>query len=214
MLKKKFFYIALIIIYLLYLTKDTLFGVISNLTILKETSTSEKESYYEQEYNNLSKLLEIKNYDYNIIYTKVLTRNIYDFFNKITIFKGAKDNLEVGDVVINELGLIGLISKVDENTSEVVILTNSNTNLSVKINDSFGILTAKDNTLLVKNIKLNKEIEVGASVYTSGLTQIPEGILIGTVKSVNKDNLELEYLIEITPSVDFYNLNYMGVIKR
>ena len=42
---------------------------------------------------------------------------------------------------------------------------------------------------------------------------IKEGLLIGRIKDIKKDNLELEYIIEVTPEVDFNNLNYVGVIS-
>ena len=62
-------------------------------------------------------------------------------------------------------------------------------------------------------IKLENAIKEGDKVYTSGLTNITKDILIGTVSNITKDNLELEYIIEVTPAANFHNLNYVGVIK-
>ena len=74
----------------------------------------------------------------------------------------------------------------------------------LRLNDLF--------VLIVKNIKTNNEIKEGEQVFTSGLTDIPEGILVGTVKSVTKSSLELEYILEITSAIDIYNLSYVGVV--
>ena len=210
--KKNFFYISLIIIYILYLTKDNLFALTSNLESLNNFTSDIKESYYEKEYQKLSNILKINPSAFNIEYSKVMLQNIYDFYNKITINKGTNSNIEKGQAVINEKGLIGIINKVSNNSSEVNLITNPNTSISVKVNNSYGILTTKDNKLIVKNIKTNNEIKEGEQVFTSGLTDIPEGILVGTVKSVTKSSLELEYILEITSAIDIYNLSYVGVV--
>ncbi|MCI8670696.1 MAG: rod shape-determining protein MreC [Bacilli bacterium] len=210
--KKNFFYISLIIIYILYLTKDNLFALTSNLESLNNFTSDIKESYYETEYQKLSNILKINPSSFNIEYSKVMLQNIYDFYNKITINKGTNSNIEKGQAVINEKGLIGIINKVSNNSSEVNLITNPNTSISVKVNNSYGILTTKDNKLIVKNIKTNNEIKEGEQVFTSGLTDIPEGILVGTVKSVTKSSLELEYILEITSAIDIYNLSYVGVV--
>ena len=137
--KKNFFYISLIIIYILYLTKDNLFALTSNLESLNNFTSDIKESYYEKEYQKLSNILKINPSAFNIEYSKVMLQNIYDFYNKITINKGTNSNIEKGQAVINEKGLIGIINKVSNNSSEVNLITNPNTSISVKVNISYGI---------------------------------------------------------------------------
>ena len=153
MQKKNIFYIALIVIYLLFLCKDSLALLSFNIPKLD----SVKDSYYENEYNKLQKLFNIPYDNYNITYSKIIKRDIYDFFDVVTINKGKKDNINKGDVVVNDLGVIGVVSAVKNNFSEVNLLTNKKTSLSVKINDSYGILTSEDNKIIIKNIKLGKE---------------------------------------------------------
>ena len=210
MQKKKWFYIALLIIYLLYLSKDNLLAFSFAEPVNLEIN---KESYYENEYNKLNKLFNIPSDTYNIIYSKIIRRDIYDFFDIVIINKGKIDNINKGNIVINDKGVIGIVNQVKNNYSEVYLLTNKHINLSVKINDSYGILTSEDNKLMVKNLKLGQKLNIGDKVYTSGLTDIKEGLLIGRIKDIKKDNLELEYIIEVTPEVDFNNLNYVGVIS-
>jgi len=212
MIKKNWFYLSLIIIYLIFLSKDFVFSLINNYNDIDNIYKS-KELYYEKEYKSLMNQLKIEPNNYDVIYSKIIFRDIYEFYDKITILKGEVDNLKKGSVVINNDGLVGVINKTYQNYSEIQLLTNKDINISVKINESYGILTASNNNIYIKNIKLQDKINEGDKVYTSGLTKIPENILIGTVKSFQKDNLELEYIIEVTPSVNFHNLRYVGVIK-
>lgn len=212
MLRKNAFYICLIIIYLLVLTKDHLLNIFTTPEKLTTTVCSAKTQYYEQEYNRLSNFINLKPFDYEVIYSRVITRNIYDFFEKITITKGYNDNIKVGSLVLNEFGLIGLVAKTYSDSSEVALLTNPHINLSVKIGSAYGIMEAKDTKIIVKNIKLNHEINIGDKVYTSGLTDIPANILIGTVKDIKKDTLDLEYLITLDLAANLEDLKYVGVL--
>ncbi|MBE6154025.1 MAG: rod shape-determining protein MreC [Firmicutes bacterium] len=210
MLKKYGFYIFLITIYLFVLGKDTFIGLFK----AKETNNfcTYNNLDYKLEYEDLSELLNIKIDNYNLIYSKIIIRDIYDFYNKVTINKGLNDNIKKGNIVINSLGLIGVIDKVYKNYSEVKLITNKDINISVKINNSYGILYSKDNKLYVNNIKLDNEIKVGDIVSTSGLTDIPGNIKIGTVTKVNRDSLELEYILDINTYNNFNNIKYVGVI--
>ena len=207
-LKNKVFYLTLLIIYILLLSKDSILGLIKEK---KPDLNNIKEAYYEKEYQDLAKMLDISYEDYEIKYGKVILRNIYDFYNKIDINLGS-DKIKVGDIVLNEDGLIGVVSKTYKNYSSVELLTNNEINISVKINDSYGILKSANNKIKVEDVKLNEQINIGDKIYTSGLTSIKPNILIGTVKNVLKGSLELEYEIEVEPSVNFYNINYIGVI--
>lgn len=209
-MKKNFFYLGLLIIYIIFLCKDTFYGWIDNRQSI-EISVC-KASQKEEEYQDLLKLINLNIEETNIIYSKILFRDIYKFYDKITIFKGSNSNIHKGDAVITENGLIGIIDKVYENYSEVNLITNNKTNISVKVGDSYGILYSEDEKLIVKNIKLNNEIHLGDIVSTSGLTTIPEGLKIGTIKSINKDSLGLEYLIDIEQENHLMNIKYVGVI--
>ena len=179
---------------------------------LSTTLNNTKASYYETEYNALTKTLNLNNLGYNIVYSKVIFQDIYDFYNKITILKGTSDNLKKGDIVLNEDGVIGVISTPYNSYSEVSLLTNPNINLSVKINNSYGILKSSDNKIIIENVLVNNPLKEGDKVYTSGLTDIKGGLLIGTIKKIEVDDLGLEYKIEVNPSASLYNLNYLGVL--
>jgi len=212
MIRKNWFYMALIIIYLLFLTKDTLFQVFNNKKEINNYICELENKEMKKEYEEQLKIMNINKENWNVTYSKVIKREIYEFFDKITIDKGSKNNIKKGDIIVNENGLIGIVSKTSPNTSEVALITNKSTNLSVKINQSYGILSAKDNQLFVKNMKIEGEIKEGDEVVTSGLTNVPEGIKIGRVSKVNKDTLELEYILDIDhPSLQ--ELKYVGVIS-
>lgn len=212
MIRKKWFYISLIIIYFLFLMKDSFIGLINNKDDIKNNVCNIENKNIEREYNNLLNFVNITKDKKNLIYSKIIKRDIYEFFNNITIAKGSNDNIKKGDIVINEYGLVGIISKVNKNSSEVALITNKDLNISVKVNDTYGMLYSKNNKLKIKNIKIEGIIKEGYEVVTSGLTNIPEGIKIGKITGIQKDELELEYILDIA-GINLQKLQFVGVIS-
>jgi len=211
-MKKNSFYVFLLIIYILFLSKDTIIGFFNHDKIIEIAQASLDKGVYE-EYQDLLKITRLEPLNYKLIYSKILNRNMYQFYDKITIDTGSKGNVAKGDLVINEKGVIGIIETSDNNSSEVMLLTNKDINMSVKIKNAYGILTSSNNEVLIRNIKLNEEINVGDEIYTSGLTSIPADILIGTVSEVNTDSLGLEYILKVKLASDINHIRYVGVLK-
>lgn len=213
MLKKNWFVFVVLILYLLFLAKDHLFGFLDNTSDLMSAIYDEKLNYYKREYEEMRQLLDITYQDYEAIYSKVIMRDIYEFYKEFTIGKGSNDGIAKQDVVINEQGVVGIVKKVYPSSSIVELLTSPDIQLSVRINDSYGILTSIDEKIIVKNIKLNQEIKEGDKVYTSGLTNIPGGLLVGVIKSIDTDSLELEYLLEVESITHLQDISYVAVIQ-
>ena len=212
MIRKNWFYISLIIIYLIFLTKDSFIGLINNKDDIANSKCTLENNSIIKDYEKLLNFMNLTENKQELIYSKVITREIYEFYDKITITKNENDNIKKGDIVINEYGLIGTISKVNKNSCEVSLITSNDTNISVKVGESYGILYSKDHKLKIKNMKIEGSIKEGDEVYTSGLTSVPEGIKIGKIKNIKKDELELEYILDIE-SISLHNLKYLGVIS-
>ena len=213
MIKKNWFIIAILLIFILFLFKYHLLGFISNTKDLQEFIYDTKLEYYKEEYTEMQSLLNIPESDYEVTYGKIILRDIYEFYDEITINVGTSSGIKVQDLVINELGVIGVIKEAHKNSSVVELLTNKDMELSVRVGSSYGILSSKDEKIIIKNIKLNETIKEGDTVYTSGLTSIPKDIKIGTIKSISKDNLELEYILEVESLSRLEDINYVAILS-
>ena len=163
--------------------------------------------------------------EYEYIKSTVINRNLNYWYDTITIDKGTKAGITKDMAVITSKGLIGKIIKVTKNTSEVKLITSSNSNNKISVivetpNNTrlYGILTDYDNnknTLSIEGISDNSTIDKGSKVYTSGLNDIfPSGILIGEVKNEKKDNYGLSKVVYVTPSNDMSDITYVTVLKR
>ena len=138
MLRKYSEYIILLSIYLFIIFFSNISYFIMPNDIDMDIITENYCNNITTEYNEL---LNINNINYNsslnLNISKVMYRDIYDYNNYITIYKGSNDNLVKNMAVINEFGLVGIIDKVNKNNSIVKLITNIDSNISVKINNNF-----------------------------------------------------------------------------
>lgn len=162
--------------------------------------------------------------DYEYLNASIVNRNVGFWYNTVTIDKGSYSGIKKDMVVINAKGLIGRIIKVSTFTSEVRLITTSETNNKISVhisngsNDLYGLINSynySNNLLEVEGISNTKDVTIGDYVYTSGLGGIfPSGILIGTVTEISSDSYDLSKIIKVVPSVDFTDMNYVSVLKR
>ena len=199
--------------------------------ILKE-ETSRIDSLYAEnielrkQIDSLKKELNITNTlnEYTYLNATVINRNVSSWYNEITIDKGSYNGIKEDMVVVNAGGLIGKVVAVSTFTSNVRLITTSNTNNKISITISDGINSAsgliknynlKTGYLEVEGISNTEKVNIDASVYTSGFGGIfPSGILIGKVKNITTDEYDLAKLIDVSPSADFDDINYVAVLKR
>ena len=206
-IKESYLFLFVFIIFLLKEPIYKLFSIEDNLY------NPIKCEFLENDYN---KLLEFNNieviYNNEFINSYIIYKDIYDYMNTITI-RGGLDKKFQNNPVIYDNTLIGIISKVNNNSSVVNLITNKASKISVKINDNVGVLEYKNGKLLVSDISNYSNISVGDSIYTSGLGNIHENIYIGTVKNITLNNKDIEKIIEVDYKLDIKNIDYVTVLE-
>lgn len=221
----KYSFIGLIFLGL-FIFKDYLYGFISIFNneskyeevLVSNQVQSDKNVYLTEE---LEKLNEATNFDietdYNYLLTKVSFRNPYTFYETLIIPKGSNDNIKENMAVVGKNGIIGIISEVNKNSSKVELITNSNNEISVIIHGSYGITAGYSNEkeyLIVKNMNNYDNIEVGDLVYTSGLGNLPKGILIGRVEKIEYDKYEIEQKIYVNNKNNLDDIKIVAVLLK
>ena len=162
--------------------------------------------------------------DYEYLNASVISRNVGYWYNKITIDKGSYNGVEKDMVVITSKGLIGRVINTTTFTSDVKLITTSDTNNKISVHISngdtnlYGLINGynyNDNVLELEGISNTRDVNIGDRVYTSGLGGIfPSGILIGTVSEITTDSYDLAKVIKVKPSADFSDINYVSILKR
>jgi len=94
-----------------------------------------------KEYKNISSINDC-------ISASVIYRSPTFWYDKLTINKGSNDGIKISDVVINDRGLVGVISNIYSNSSEVDLLTNVSKNITIGLTNNdkeiYGILKEYD----------------------------------------------------------------------
>lgn len=214
MIKKYKDYILLLIIFLLFIFSGSInrFLIAINPNLDTKNIELNYDKYLKDELDNIKKINNIEfNDDLDLQVSRVKYRNVYEYSDTLTIYKGFKNNVFVNDVVLNNDGLIGIVTKTYDYYSIVTLITNKSSNISVKINDAIGILKTINNTLVVTNINNYEKVNVDDEIYTSGLGNLPDNIYIGKVKSINLNNTEIEKVVEVNINDRLEKLDYVFI---
>lgn len=192
-----------------------------------ETLKLELEKYKikEMDYNNISKENdELKQYlnlkkenpsDY--IVSEVILIEEFQKEDVIYINKGSKDGIEEDLPVMINGEIIGKISKVKENYSEVFLLSNPNFKISVEINNSIiAIARGRGNLEFVVNNFNVEDAEKIKYFYikTSGISQLyPKGLNIGRFSVVDMNKLVENKELILRLNINLSKLNTVIVYK-
>ena len=214
MIKKYKDYIILLGVFLLFLFASQVNRFLTAINPNLDTSkiVINYDKHLKEELDNIKKINDIK-FDDNldIIVSRVKYRDVYEYSNTLTIFKGTKNNVNIGDAVLTNNGLVGVISKTYDYYSVVSLITNKKSNISVKINDAVGVLKLENGKLVVTSINNYKNISIGDEIYTSGLGNLPDNIYVGKVKSVSLNDTEIEKVIEVDIENRLDTLDYLFI---
>jgi rod shape-determining protein MreC len=149
--------------------------------------------YIDQENDQLRNLLEVRNTKkfktdaVSIIYSR------FDPFNqKIIIDGGQNKGFQLGQPVIDALGLVGQISSVSPETSEVTLIIDKKMSVPIQIqrNGLRAITSGNGQNETISLSYLPKSVDVmkGDILKTSGIDTIyPEGIAVAEILEISHD---------------------------
>lgn len=114
------------------------------------------------------------------------------FSRRIVIDRGLTHDIEAGQAVIDDVGVIGQVTRVFPLTSEVTLLTDKNQSIPVQVarNGLRAVLAGAGNGALeLKFLPTNADVQPGDTLVTSGLDGIYlPGLPVASVASIDRDN--------------------------
>ena len=137
----------------------------------------------------------------------------------VQIGKGESDGLGVDMPVVTGAGLVGRVLEVSRDRSTVLLITDPQSGVGVKIEKSSttGVVKGRgdSNTVRADFVDPNAEVTKGEIVYTSGQqnSPFPSAIPVGTVSKVTKTRGDLQQDILVKPLVDVSHLDYVKVLR-
>ena len=140
------------------------------------------------------------------------------WFRTLTIDRGSSDGVQKGMPVVTVEGVVGQILTSSPNYSKVLLATDPNSAVDVITQKTRvqGIVKGMGRNAFSLNYVLQSAaVEKGDFVLTSGLGGVfPKGLLVGTVSNVTKSRRGMFQKIDITPAVDFSQLEHLIIIMK
>ncbi len=134
----------------------------------------------------------------------------------IIINRGTRDGIAVGMPVSTDLGLVGRVTRVSANASQVQLINDENSAVSARLQTTRAqgsIIGQASGVLRLTLVDLDEDIRQGDLVITSGLGgNFPADIVIGQVTSVRQFEFELFQEAEVRSLLDFEALDVVLVI--
>ncbi|PJF30408.1 MAG: rod shape-determining protein MreC [Candidatus Thermofonsia Clade 1 bacterium] len=158
------------------------------------------------------------NPDKQFLAATVIGRDTTGLLRSIIIDRGSRDGVRVGMPVVTELGLVGRIYRVGATSSQVQLITDTNSfvNARLQLTRAEGAVqgTAAGG-LRMLYIPLADDVRDGDSVVTSGIGgKFPRGITIGQVTSSRLDESKLFKEAQVRSLIDFNRLEIVLIITN
>ena len=135
----------------------------------------------------------------------------------IIINRGAMDHLKVGQTVLDDKGIMGQIINVYPHSSRVMLLSDKEHSLSVRL-ERTGMRAIVSGTgdlgrLKMEYVPTSANIQVGDKVLCSGLGEhFPAGYAVGTVAKIRRHNSGEFAEIDVTPAAQLATGHHVVVL--
>ncbi|MGI6308038.1 MAG: rod shape-determining protein MreC [Dethiobacteria bacterium] len=208
-------------------------GVLEYSKVLEENKRLKDELAAEQ--NLRSQLMELRKENhrlremlgfkeqtaYTLLPAEVVARDPSQWFETITINKGYVDGVQKDMAVVTSQGLVGNVFFVSQNSSRVLMLTDSRRAVGALVQRSrepgfIGIIEGypeKKGFLRMSNLSPEANIQPGDVVISSGLGGVfPKGLVIGHVVEVGQDQYGLLQQAIVCSAVNFNRLEEVFIV--
>ena len=139
--------------------------------------------------------------------------------------EGSNDGVAEDDLVVTSDGLVGKVTKVSSNASQVTLLTDqsmavSAIDLTTAARGVAKPASSSDGGLVLDRVDKAERVEVDDMVVTSGWREgdlsslYPRGIVVGRVTEVGQQDIDLFKRIQVAPAVDFDSLSEVVILTK
>jgi rod shape-determining protein MreC len=168
---------------------------VSKQELLQDAQTRElryRLSELESQNQRMKELLQVKANQADAgVWAVVIGRGADSWWNQILVGKGSNDGVKTGAVVVGPGGLVGRVTYVSPNSSQILLVSDPNSQVGVVISRSryTGMLKGQSqNTAILEFFERDPDVKVGDIVHTSQFSTLyPENVPVGRIRSINLD---------------------------
>jgi len=156
---------------------------------------------------------------------RVVGRSPTVWYSTITIDKGSGDGVRMDDPVVAALGLAGKVTQTTPNTSQVTLITDSNSAVTGRVNPSgaTGVVepnVGNPNDLQLDYLERGTQIAKGQMVVTAGFSTgnlgsiFPPGIPIGEITRATVEEQQAYQRVHLEPFADLRDMSFVKVLTN
>ncbi len=148
---------------------------------------------------------------------RVIAEDASSWFRTVMIDKGTEQGVTEGMPVVVAEGVVGRVVRSSPRFARVLLITDASSAIASLLQDNRarGVCRGQGDLLVFDFVLRQEDVSVGDRVVTSGMGGVfPKGLVIGHVKSVDRQEFGLFQTIAVTPSVDFTHLEEVLVLLR
>ncbi len=172
----------------------------------------------EEDYDRLSIIANYAqdNTDQSLVTANVIARDTSSYLRWVIIDRGARDGVQVGNPVINDLGLVGRVEEITASAAWIRLANDPGSAINARLQASRteGLVVGQlEGSLQLTLIAQDAVVNAGDIVLTSGLGgSFPANIVVGQVTSVRRQQGALFQTAELRSTVNFDDLGIVAVI--
>ena len=187
--------------------------------LLNSLAESQRYSEILGENRRLEELLDLRNQVHGGgTAARVVARGYDKFVNTLIIDKGMTEGIRKDMSAITPKGLAGKIYAVRDHYADVMLLTDPNFSVAVRLQESRleGVLAGTGHRYcILKYVPTEQTVKEGELVITSGLDGIfPQGFPVGRVTKVRTEGVEFFQYIEVLPFQSSSKIEDILVVGR
>ena len=171
------------------------------------------------ENERLEQLLSFKNeIEQQSLAARVIAHDLlFGAHSTIRINRGRQDGVEINQSAITPLGAVGVVFRIEESFSDILLLTDNLSTIDAVVQRSRvrGVIVGKRGSCTMQYLKRTDDVQNGDLIITTGLDNIfPKGIPIGHVTKVKKDNYGITQQVEVQPLINPHHLEEVLIMLK
>ncbi len=154
---------------------------------------------------------------FDVIPSEVIAQNPGRVTFSFILAVGSKDGVERNMPVVGIQGVAGKVVSVTNYACQIQLLSDPNCRVGVMLQRSriAGILESEDGRNFIMRVQEHADVAVGDKIVTSGYGGIfPKGLRVGTVQTIEMDDLKIYKELGIKLFVDFDYVEEVFVLRR
>ncbi len=162
-----------------------------------------------------------RNRSFEFEVAEVIARSVGDWQTTLTLDKGTMQDVQEGDMVITDDGMVGYVAVSAPNYCEVTTIIDTEMQAGALITRTREVAIAEgdytlmdDGSLRLSYLSQDADIVIGDTVETSGRGgMFPKGIMIGTVEQILPEEHGMSNYAVVHPFVDIKTVSHVFIIK-